>query len=106
VKDSSTQADTLAMLEIGFYGDAIRIKPNAVERETVRGLDCDPHFAKCGDRIGHEAFPAGLIDRRLRTISYGDGESLVPQLDCGGQTRGTASHDKYICVWLRIETLR
>jgi hypothetical protein len=58
------------------------------------GVDFDAERPRGGQAIGHDAFTAGFVYRRVSGIGDHHCEAAAARGDGGGQTGGTASDDE------------
>ena len=82
--------------ETCLNGDAIVQESNASERSGLIRADGDSELLERRQRIGHESFAAGLLDRRLGGVGYRDIKSFEPGRDGGCQARRPASYHENI----------
>jgi hypothetical protein len=58
--------------------------------------DIDAQQCKCLERIGHQPFTAGLVNRRGHSIDYEAVQPTLPKRNCSGQTGGATPDNESV----------
>ena len=69
---------------------------NAAKGNALRGTERHAESFKRYDRLGHQPFTTGLVDRRLRNIRHHHMQAALPDRNRRGQPRRAATHDEHI----------
>jgi hypothetical protein len=77
-------------------GQAGTEKANTPHRTRVRSGQHNSKLLKRRNRVRHQRFAAGFIDRRSRSVGHDHAESLLPGGDCCGQSCRAPTDDKYV----------
>src|SRR5271166_1973678 len=96
VQHYTAQADSLPRREIGRDRRMVITKTNAAECSSVPGVQFDAEFGQLTAGVRHDAFAAGLVDGRLKSIDEENIDSVLSQCNGGGETSRAAAHDQYI----------
>src|SRR5260370_4270484 len=76
------------------------MKPNTAKRERLLGgVQHDTQTTQRRERIGHQPFAAGLVDRRTRGISHRYVESLQTRCDSRRQSGRSTAYDENVSVF-------
>jgi hypothetical protein len=76
---------------------ALSYKPNSAERKSLCRIDGDAEILKSGKSIRHQAFSAGLVDRRLCPIGHYNVKALPARGDCSGKPSRPPADHKHVC---------
>jgi len=96
MQNCSPDADSRTLREFSAHLRVLLQETDSAKPITSVGLNCDAEFAERRNRFGHQAFAAGLVDRRLGTVGDDDGHSSLPRSDGGRQPRRASANNKHI----------
>src|SRR5271165_2575125 len=96
VQHYTAQADSLTRREISRNNRAVITKADATEGRSVAGVQFDAESGQLTARVRHDAFAAGFVDGRLKSIDEENIDSVLSQCNGGGETSRAAAHDQYI----------
>ncbi len=76
-------------------------KTDSAEACAVGRSEIHPKPRQLPARIGHDAFTAGLVDRRNHGVGEEHVEAMLPQCNCCCQSCGSSANNPYITTILR-----
>ncbi len=86
----------MAVCEGGGSGARCALEADAVEGKAFAGCENGAKCTQGFERVGHQAFAAGLIYRRLLPVEERTGKAALREGDGGGQPSRTATDDGYL----------
>jgi hypothetical protein len=93
MKDGASNTQTIpnCRRKISFGGQPGVDKPDAMKRESVSTLNLHTQQTQGRNSFGHDAFAAGLVDRRSSLICEEHLEAMLTSRDRSGKSDGAAA---------------
>src|SRR5580693_5643913 len=104
MQGGATDGETPAVArKSSLRGQGRSHKTNAAEGMSVRQGHVDPQLLQGRTPVGKQAFAAGLVDRRLRTVCHQYAQASLPRRDRSRQScRAAPDHENIRLVWGRV----